>query len=339
MNSLERVVTALQHKEPDRVPFFNFFTVHGAKILGMDYTDYYSDPENIARAQIMLREKFGHDCLFPFFYAAVEVEAFGGSRDINLHGPPQAGNPPFNDVNALLARELPEPSETLANPLRATELLARECGAEVPILNAIIAPFSLPALLFGMEHWINTIVTAPDRAREVVEFLLPYSISYSNALFEKGATAIAYFNPFASPHIVQFEEYQRLSFDLDKQYFSQIKGPGVFALAGSRAEPLLALIAEVGAAGVVISAQDNLGKIKQDWGDRLNLIGNLNNVAMESWTPSITDEAVRECCESAAQGGGYILADHHGDLPERVSDEVLFQIQASVEQWGKYSAA
>jgi uroporphyrinogen decarboxylase len=294
------------------------------------------NPENVARAQEILRAKFGHDCLYPFYFAATECEAFGGTHDVNLHGPPQAGTPPFGKIEDLLSHELPEPSEILGNPLRATEILAEAWGTEVPVVNTVLAPLSLAPLLFGMDNWINTIVTAPDSAREVVEYLMPYSVTYSNELFDRGATALAYFNPFISPLILTFQEYEHLSFDLDKEYFQKIKGPAILSLAGSRIGPILPFIAEIGAAGFLVSANDDLHKIKVEWGEKLNLLGNLNNVAMEGWTPENADAAVQKCCESAASGGGYILSDHDGDLPEFVSDDVLYQIKASVDHWGNY---
>jgi len=35
MTSMERVLTTLSHKEPDRVPLFLLATMHGAKELGL----------------------------------------------------------------------------------------------------------------------------------------------------------------------------------------------------------------------------------------------------------------------------------------------------------------
>jgi len=42
MTSLQRVLTTLEHKEPDRVPFFLLATMHGAKELGLSIKEYFS---------------------------------------------------------------------------------------------------------------------------------------------------------------------------------------------------------------------------------------------------------------------------------------------------------
>lgn len=39
MTSLQRVLTTLGHKEPDRVPLFLLLTMHGAKELGLGWLD------------------------------------------------------------------------------------------------------------------------------------------------------------------------------------------------------------------------------------------------------------------------------------------------------------
>ena len=78
MTSTERVMTALSHKEPDRVPLFLTVTMHGARELGLSIRDYFHDPEAVAEGQIRMRKKYGNDRLVGFLYAATEIEAFGG---------------------------------------------------------------------------------------------------------------------------------------------------------------------------------------------------------------------------------------------------------------------
>ncbi len=78
MTSLQRVLTTLGHQEPDRVPLFLLLTMHGAKELGVSIKDYFSRAENVVEGQLRLREKYRHDCYYPFFYGSLETEAWGG---------------------------------------------------------------------------------------------------------------------------------------------------------------------------------------------------------------------------------------------------------------------
>ena len=59
-SSLQRVLTTLSHREPDRVPLFLLLTTHGAKELGLGIREYFSRPEYVAEGQLRLQRKFGH---------------------------------------------------------------------------------------------------------------------------------------------------------------------------------------------------------------------------------------------------------------------------------------
>jgi hypothetical protein len=57
MTPLERTLTALGQKEPDRVPLFLLTTLHGAKELNLSIKEYFSTSENVIKAQIRLQER------------------------------------------------------------------------------------------------------------------------------------------------------------------------------------------------------------------------------------------------------------------------------------------
>lgn len=67
MTSMQRVLTTLEHREPDRVPLFLMLTLHGAKELGLSIKTYFSTPENVVEGQMRLLRKYRHDCIYSFF--------------------------------------------------------------------------------------------------------------------------------------------------------------------------------------------------------------------------------------------------------------------------------
>ena len=87
MTSMQRVLTALGQKEPDRVPFFLLVTMHGARELGVSIAEYFAQPELVAEGQIRMRARYRHDCLYAFHYAPIEIEAWGGEVIIVDDGP------------------------------------------------------------------------------------------------------------------------------------------------------------------------------------------------------------------------------------------------------------
>ncbi|MCX7144548.1 MAG: methylcobamide--CoM methyltransferase MtbA, partial [Proteobacteria bacterium] len=93
MNSMQRTLTALGQQEPDRVPLFLLTTLHGAKELGLSIQAYFSRAENVVEGQMRLLKKYRSDCLYPFFHASIETEAWGGETIFAPDGPPNAGPP------------------------------------------------------------------------------------------------------------------------------------------------------------------------------------------------------------------------------------------------------
>jgi uroporphyrinogen decarboxylase len=75
MSPMDRTMASISHKEPDRVPTFLLLTMHGAKLLDMPLREYFTHSEHIIRAQLKMRELFGHDCLYALGYGAVDAEA------------------------------------------------------------------------------------------------------------------------------------------------------------------------------------------------------------------------------------------------------------------------
>ena len=67
MNSMERVLTALSHKEPDKVPLFLLLSLYGAKEMKKSIKDYFSSPEYVVEAQLRMQKKYKNDCFYTFY--------------------------------------------------------------------------------------------------------------------------------------------------------------------------------------------------------------------------------------------------------------------------------
>ena len=338
LKPIERVSITLQHKEPDKVPIFLFFTIQGAGIQGVSIAEYYNSPEAVANAQIRLQKEYQHDCLYAYHYAAKEFEAFGGESRIQTHGPPETGRPIFTTAEEILSFDLPSPTCIELEPVIKTQkLLFDRKGNELPIINNVVAPLSLPVMLLGFEKWIDTIVSDQELAKNVVDYISKFSIELSNYMFENGASALGYFNPLAAPHMMFQKDYKIISLSTCKKYFKSIKGPAVYAFAGGKCMNLLNLLVdEIEVPGVVISSSDDLGEAKRQIGKNTLLFGNLDNISMTHWTQEKSEAEIIRCTKEAAEGGGYIITDHHGELSAGVDNQTLKDIIAARDRWSKY---
>lgn len=338
MNSLERVLTAIGQKEADRVPFFLLLTMHGAKELGLGIKEYFSKADHVVEGQLKLRAKYKDDCIYTFFYAPVEVEAYGGEVIYSDDGPPNSGLPfikNFSDIDKLKAVD-PKDSACLHKVLEATSKLKAEVGDEVPIIGVVMSPFSVPVMQMGFEEYLVLMAKDEKRFKKLMEINKEFCINWANAQVEAGATAICYFDPCSSSTIIPRDDYLDKGWKIAKETIAGIKAPTATHFASGRCLPIVNDVATTGTALVGASALEDITMLKEACDRKLTFVGNLNGIAMRNWSPEEAEKIVRDLIKNSAAGGGFILSDNHGEIPFQVPDEILMAISNAVHKWGKY---
>ena len=338
MTSQQRISTAMEHKEPDRVPFVLSVTMHGARELGLSIREYFASSETVALGQVTMRAKYGHDGLLACYYAAIEVEAFGAEVIFHEDGPPNAGRPVVTRKEEILRLVPPRVEETacLARVLGAIRQLKSESNGDVPILGVAISPFSLPVMQLGFDQYLEVMYEEPDLFDHLMRVNEEFCVNWANAQLEAGATAIAYCDPVSSPMIIPRELYLKTGFPIARRTVGSIAGPTATHFSSA---PCLALAEDLPATGTVavgVSALEDLGTLKDAFRGKLALLGNLNGITMRNWTPRQAEAEVKRAIARAGRGGGYILSDNHGEIPWQVPEEVLLAISAAVRTWGTY---
>ncbi len=338
MTSLQRVLTTLSHKEPDRVPFFLLLTMHGAKELGMSIEEYFSSGKNVAEGQLRMRKKYGHDCLYSFFYAPVEVEACGGKVLYVDDGPPNSGEPfirSFSDIDKFVFPDIHQ-SPCLQKVLQATSLMKQQVKDEVPIIGVVMSPFSLPVMQMGFSQYLDLMFTEPALFEHLMAKNEDFCVSWANAQLEAGATAICYFDPVSSSTIITRDMYLQTGHKIARRTLARIKGPTATHLASGNGLSIVGDIATTGTAAVGVSALEDLHEIKAACREKLTVIGNLNGIEMCRWNQDQTERAVKAAIDKAAAGGGFILSDNHGEIPWQVAEDTLLAISQAVTKFGCY---
>lgn len=338
MSSIERVFTALGHAEPDRVPVFLFVTMHGAKELGLSIREYFSSADHVVEGQLRMRRRFGHDCLLPFFYGAVEYEAFGGQAVFSDDGPPNAGAPVIRSRQDIFDLDLPDirRDPRLQLGLEATRRLAEAAAGGVPVIGTVIGPFSLPVMLMGFERYLDLLHDDLPAFERLMAVTSSFCVDWANAQLAAGATAVGCAEPLAAVDLIEGELYRRTGLPVLADTIRLVQGPVALSLASGRALGRVDLYVQSGAAALAVSNQEDLAELGGQCAGRLPILGNLNGVAMVGWTPAQAQAEVRACIQAAGRGGGFVLADTHGEIPYQVPDEVLLAIMDAAHEFGRY---
>lgn len=334
---MERVLTALSHREPDRVPLFLLLTLHGARELGLSIEEYFSSSENVVRGQLAMLRRYGHDCIYAFFHASLEAEAWGGSTIFRDDGPPNAGAPPLKaDVIASLAPPRVNDAPGLVRVLEAQRGLRQAVGDSVPIIGVVMSPFSLPVMQLGFEAYLDLMFGRPDLMQRLMEANAAFCAEWGNAQLAAGAHAICYFDPLASPKMIDPSLYRRFGRPAARRAISAIKGPTATHLASGPCLGVVEDLADSGTAMVGVGGEEELAAVKKRCCGRLTVFGNLNGIAMRSWDEAAAIAEVKSAIDAAAQGGGFILSDQHGEIPWQVPERTLEQVAQAAREYGRY---
>ena len=338
MTSMDRILQTASFKEPDRIPFILLLTMHGAKELGLSIKEYFSRGENVAEGQIRMQQKYHHDCYYPFFYASLEVEAWGGTVQYSDDGPPLAGPPIIRDPDDILKITAPniESSSVLAKSLTAIRILKEHSKGEIPIIAVVISPFSIPIMQMGFDRYIDLIHDKPDLFEILMKKNLDFSIRWANAQIQNGADIICYFDPCASSTITQRSLYEKWGKNIASDFIKTIPAPVVTHLASGRGLNVVDLISQTGTIGLGVSTDEKLSHLKKACHNKLTLIGNMNGIEMRTWDKDKTRAVIKDAISQAGRGGGFILSDNHGEIPFQVPDSVLNDISETIMKWGKY---
>ncbi|QPK64795.1 uroporphyrinogen decarboxylase family protein [Methylomonas sp. LL1] len=338
MNSMQRVLTTLSFKEPDRVPLFLFTGLQGAGELGLSIEDYFSRSDYVVEGQMRLLKKYRGDCITGFFYAAIELQAWGGEAIFQPDCPPNAGPAIIRrpeDIDRLRAPRVAD-SPLLLRVLETIRQLKARVGDTVPIIGIVISPFSLPVIQMGFDRYIELIYEQPERLAKLMRINEDFCVEWANAQLAAGATAVGYFDPVSSVTIIPRELYLQTGQQVAMRTLARINGPAATHLASGRCLPIIDDIAATGSAGLGVSALEDLAALKAAAQGKLTLIGNLNGIEMRRWTAEQAEREVKSAIAKAGRGGGFILADNHGEIPWQVPEQTLLAIADAVERWGRY---
>lgn len=336
--SMERVLTAMNMQEPDKVPLFIMCTHYCAKFLDMPIKTYFSKPENVAKGQMILQKKFNNDCLNPFYSVAHEYAAFGSEVIFSEEGPPNAGEPIIKNFDDILKLQLPDVknSKILRNCLETISILKSKVGTSVPIAGSVLSPFSLPILQMGFGKYIELIYEKPELLEHLIKINEKFCIEWANMQLMAGASFITMTDSMSVSSIIPKSVYLKTGYPSAKRTIPNIKSEVAMAASSESPVSILEEILEAGIKAVLVSHTDDLADVKKKVAKRATVIGNLNCIEMCKWNRADAEFNVKDAIRKAGIGGGFILCDSLGEIPYQVSEDILYEISESVNKWGRY---
>lgn len=223
MNSLERVVLTLQHKEADRVPIYPLLNSVARKLVGATYADLAKDPEICAKAYIELTEQYDLDVICTLTDLSVEASDFGAKI---IYDDEEAAYPDHNERLLKSADDYLNvekinvaDGKRMQDHIKLCELLVEAKADTTPIVAFVFGPLGITSMLRGQQEMFLDLILEADKVKACVETVTQTLIEYLDKLIDTGVHAIMFDTLFASQSI------------LSKEMWDEFEGPYIERLA------------------------------------------------------------------------------------------------------------
>jgi uroporphyrinogen-III decarboxylase len=337
----ERLTAAINEGTSDRIPVFCNLFDQGAKELGLPLREYYSNGAYVAEAQLKMREKYGYDNLWSLFYVGREAELLGCGKIIYaVDGPPNVEDFVIKTHDDIRKLEVPDDISShpaFQEPLKCLHLLREEAGGKYPICAYLTASMTLPAILMGMEKWLELLLLGPTDLRDELltkcsDFFRKEIAVYRTA----GADILVYSNPFGSTDMIPMKLFRELSL----KWMERDLKPGgtqgvVYYCGGARLNSVIDQVLErTGITTYYLSPMDDISQAKRIIAGRALTAGVINDIKLIDWTPEEIRSEVKRIIGEGMPGGrfffGTLLMPYH--IPE---ENIRAMLEAAYE-FGSY---
>ncbi|MEN6560811.1 MAG: uroporphyrinogen decarboxylase family protein [Acidobacteriota bacterium] len=301
MTPRERVLAALDHRIPDRVPRFEVWIDALFDELGQgDQTEAYVN--------------MGQDCLM--MPSSVQLGASAGKDGVDEWGRVwQGGVYVDGAVETEADLERFSPPAALAGRLfdggRISALRARHPD-HCLIYGSHIGPFMAAYMAMGFGRFFLRLADEPGFVAALLEARTEWCLAVFREAVRLGAEVLvlgddaAHKNgPMISPRL-----WREMVLPCHRRIVREAKAPVVWHSDGN-IEPLLPMAIEAGFAGIhglEPAAGMDLARIKREYGRDLVLVGNIDvRVLCGRDLAAVRDEVVR-CLGQGSPGGGYMIS-------------------------------
>jgi uroporphyrinogen-III decarboxylase len=314
ITGMQRLTAAASGKASDRIPVFCNLIDQGAKELGMTLREYYSNGENVAEGQLRMREKYGYDNLWSLFYVGKEAELLGCRKIVFVeNGPPNVGEMVIRKYEDIIGLQVPDDlgaHPAFQEPLRCLRILRSEAGGKYPICAYVTASMTLPAILMGMEKWLELLLTGPAEVRDILlakcsDFFRKEITAYRNA----GADILLYSNPFGSIDFLPAKLFAELSLPWMERDLKPVGTQGVvYYCGGARLNPVIdRVLNRLEISAYYLSPMDDISQGKKIIAGRALCAGVINDIPLIDWSRNEIRREVRRMMGDGMPGGKFIF--------------------------------
>lgn len=342
MTPLEILNAAVHGLPAPRIPVFCNLLDQGHRALGMSAREYFSKGEHVAAGQLKLRAKYGYDNVWSLFYVGKEAELLGCNEILFADdGPPNVADFVIKSYDDIAKLEIPD--DITAHPAwqesaRCLAILRSEVGATHPICAYLTASSTLPALLMGMDKWLELLLTGPTDVRDELlrkcsDFFQKEVAAYRAA----GANVLLYSTPFGSTSFVGMKRFQSFAIPWMKRDLAPGGTDNIVYYCGMAAfnNVIAQVMDELKINAHYISPLADLAEAKAIIAHRGLTCGVIDDIKMLHWSPEETRAEVKRLCEIGMPGQHFLFGT--GLMPLDMPEANIRSMIDAAMTFGRYA--
>ena len=313
LSSYQRVMAAMDLKEPDRVPIVPMAKLFCVKYGGRKVNECFEQPEKYVGAQMKMLRDFEFDAAYDL-YSGVPLfnEFLGGKLNIEETAQPSAA-PVVKSIDDLKKVEQMDLRnyKRMEDVCRLLRRLKEEVRGDYPVIAMVHYPFRSAALLRGVQEFFLDLALNPSFVRALLDFCAGLCRTYAEMIIETGPDIIFTSQAVASRDCISRKHYEQFVTAQEKEFnlFLRSKKKKILHHTCGDWDDRFDLVMAEAPDVIYVSAKANLGQLKEKYGKKICLMGNLHCVdVMARGTPDQVKSEALKCIQQAGSGGGYILS-------------------------------
>lgn len=347
LKPIERVVLALQHKKPDRVPVAPLVCGASCRVLGHTLDRWAQDPKIAIASLLAAQDLIEFEGFLTLLDLSVEAEDFGQEVLFPERSTarPNFDNPFIRNKEeySKVKRVDPRKTRRMSTVIEIVRGLVKARGSDVPTMGFIYGPLGVLSQIRGPSDLFKDLIRCPDRVEQALYTINEVLVDYAIAQIEAGAHAIVLDPLYSSPSVLKKDTWIRFEGVFFKKVADAVRARGVPVLAHNCGASVYfdALMEYIDPLGISHAYPafgcEDLDAHARTWGKKVVSIGALDpvKVGFEYSQEQIVADCRQQMETFKLAEGGYILSTGC----EFPSDGNLLSARTMVltaKQYGRY---
>ena len=318
LSSLERVLTAFRHKEPDRVPVTPILCSGARQIRGISFPEFALNPEKAADAYMAGFDLVGGDIVILLLDLSVEAADFGqkvlypeNSTPRPDHSEPRIKN--VEDYAKIRPIDFAE-AERMQAFVKLCRLVVQKIGLRGLVTGFVFGPLGVLSMMRGAEQLFKDCLLCPKEVRKASEAVTGVLLDFVQAQCETGVPAVAIDTLYASRNGLSKPLWEEMEGPFVREISRKIKENGLHVGVHNCGHnpyfdsQIKFMEPEVFSFAHLPDDCSSDRELKERYGDQLTLIGYIPTPLLVQGSPQQVMEACARQIEVLGKGGGYVLA-------------------------------